>query len=146
MIRRRTLLLGSVALLAGCGGGGKSDGPPKISYGKVACARCGMIISEERYAAGLTGDDPLIFDDTGEMIAIVQEKGLADRKVWVHDYDSKAWIDGTAASYAILTDRRTPMGTGVIAFKDRAAADAFVAQNPGSVMTWAEIQANWTIG
>jgi copper chaperone NosL len=105
-----------------------------------------MIISEERHAAGLSGDAPLVFDDTGEMIAVIQEQGLGDRHAWVHDYETKAWIDGAAASYVILSDGRTPMGTGVVAFKERAAADTFVTQNAGRVMTWAEIQTNWTIG
>lgn len=147
MIRRRTLLLGAATIvLSGCGNDKPGSGPPEITYGKAVCARCGMIISEERYAAGLSGEPPQLFDDTGELVVTVQEQGLSGRKVWVHDYDTKAWIDGTTASYAMLPDRRTPMGTGVIAFKERQAAEEFAAQNAGHVMTWDEIQTNWSMG
>jgi hypothetical protein len=62
MIRRRSFLLGAVALgLGACGGDdkGDDDGPPKISYGTETCDRCNMVIGEERHASALKEKDRL---------------------------------------------------------------------------------------
>ena len=148
LLNRRTLMLGVAGVtLVGCGGGASADDPPKISYGKDTCARCRMIISEERQAAGLVAGngDRTLFDDTGEMIATVQEEGLSSRRVWVHDYRSEDWIDGTKASFVASADVMTPMGTGVVAFTERAAADEFAASHGTTALTWDEVLQNWQI-
>jgi copper chaperone NosL len=147
-IDRRTFLLGAAALaLTACGGGASADEPPKIDFGEDTCARCRMIISEERHAAGLVAGngDQTIFDDAGEMIASVQVDGLNDRRVWVHDYQSQEWTDGTKAFYVVSADVMTPMGTGVVAFRERAAADEFAASHGTTAMSWDDILQNWQI-
>ncbi|MBX5445554.1 nitrous oxide reductase accessory protein NosL [Sphaerobacter sp.] len=138
------LLLGSV-LLVGCGGN-DPDKPPEIAYGRDTCARCGMIISEERHAAGLVDASGKqdVFDDAGEMVAFVQEHGLGDRRVWVHDFDSQEWIDGTTAFYVASPDATTPMGTGLVAFATRESAEAYSRDHAGTVMTWDEVLSSWT--
>jgi copper chaperone NosL len=149
MIDRRLFVLGSTALvLAGCGDKASGTEPPKISYGKDRCARCGMIISDERFAGGLVepDGDALVFDDPGELIAQIQEEGLKDRRVWVHDYITKEWIDGTQAFFVVDDDLMTPMGTGVVALGTRDEAERLAAEKGGRVMTWQEIVQNWTIG
>jgi copper chaperone NosL len=147
MIDRRTLLLGLAAALTACGEQRSANDPPKIAYGKDLCARCRMIISDERYAAGLVDPegDQLTFDDIGEMIATVQGEGLQSRRVWVSDYESRAWVDGTQAWYAVSPSVMTPMGTGVTAFETREAAETFAAANEGTVMAWTEMLETWTI-
>lgn len=139
-----TLLLSGL-LLVGCGGA-DADQPPTIAYGRDVCGRCGMIISEERHAAGLvdTRGEQEVFDDAGEMIAQVQEEGLGDRRVWVHDFDSLEWIDGTTAFYVASPEVTTPMATGLVAFSTREAAESFGSQNAGTVMTWDEVLSSWT--
>ena len=91
-IDRRRLLVGAATLaLVGCGGSADAGKPPKIDYGRDACERCRMIISEERFAAALVDQDgrKTLFDDPGELVAIVQEEGLNERKIWVHDDQSR---------------------------------------------------------
>lgn len=147
MIHRRAFLLGLAgAGLAGCGGGGKSDGPPKISYGKENCARCRMMIADERYAAALVNEDgaELHFDDTGELVLTVQEEGASGKRIWVHDYNTREWLDGTAAFYVMDPRRITPMATGIISFASRESADEFVASiGGGTIYTWQEVQSTW---
>lgn len=149
MTNRRVFVLGAAALvLTGCGEKASGTEPPKIAYGKDLCARCRMIISDERFAAGLVepGGDALVFDDPGELIAQVQEEGLKDRRVWVHDYLTKKWIDGTQAFFVVDNDLMTPMGTGVVALESRDEAERLAAEKGGQVMTWQEIVQNWKIG
>ncbi len=148
MSTRRALLLSAVAIgLAGCGGSEKQNGPPKISYGEETCTRCGMLITDERHAAALTGGSAgqLLFDDIGELVATVQETELDLRKVWVHSYDTKVWLDGISAYYVVDPSRYTPMGTGVVAFATNEAAATFLGSANGTVLTWSELLGSWTI-
>ena len=110
----RRLFLGGVALaplvLAGCGGEqADAAAPPEITYGRDVCSRCGMIISEERYAAGLVAGDgtAALFDDLGEMLQSVREEGLQGRRAWVHDWARWEWIDATSAVY-VRGEQETP--------------------------------------
>lgn len=146
--RRQTVfaLLAAPLTLTGCGGGTSANAPPAIAYGETPCARCGMIISEARHAAGLAAKDAILtFDDTGEMIATVQERGSSSSRVWVHDFATATWIDGVTAFYVASPRAATPMGSGVVAFADRSQADAHAAANGGAVMTYREIETNWTL-
>ena len=155
MITRRRLLGamlgGAVVLATGAGCGDDTDAsekPPKVAYGEDQCDRCHMIISEERFAAGLVDQsgDARLFDDAGEMVITVQEEGgLGEQRAWVHDYDSKQWVDATTAFYVDSHKVVSPMGTGIAAFARRDAADAFAGQNAGTVRDWQQMLTMWTM-
>jgi copper chaperone NosL len=155
MTRRRLLgaLLGGAVVLttgAGCGDDAEAaDKPPKVAYGEDQCDRCKMIVSEERFAAGLVPKKgkARIFDDAGELIMTLQEEGngLGKRRAWVHDYDTKQWIDASTASFVDSHKVVSPMGTGVAAFGTREAADAFASQNAGTVRDWQQMLSGWTM-
>jgi copper chaperone NosL len=139
------LLAGSVLVLGACGDDNSADDPPEISYGEDVCDRCHMIINDERYSAGLRteDDEELLFDDTGEMIAYIQEESLTPRRVWVHDFETGDWTDGEKAFFVHAMMTATPMGTGITAFAERSDADAFAAANEGTVMDWTTVVAEW---
>lgn len=144
---RRIFLSGALLsplLLAACGGE-QADAavPPQVNYGRDTCDRCGMIISDERFAGGLVAEDGTanLYDDIGEMLATVREEGLNGRRAWVHDWNTRAWIDGTAATIVRGEPEITPMGTGFVAFGTRNDAESFAAEHNGTVMTWQEATA-----
>ena len=139
------LLLVGILAIAGCGEETRADQPPDIDYGRDVCSRCNMIISEERYAGGIVDEDgeALIFDDIGEMIFVIQEEGLQERRVWVHDADSLEWLDGTSAFYVASMDVVTPMGSGITAFEAEEDATAFAEANAGDVLTWDQVLNDW---
>jgi copper chaperone NosL len=156
MIARRLALVALLAAvlaapsLAACGGAEASaDEPPEVEYGTASCSRCHMIISEERFAAGVTedGEDPLLFDDPGELITALQEEGggLGERRAWVHDFETKEWLDATTAFYVDSHDIISPMGTGIAAFADRERAGAFAAEHAGIVRDWQTMLTKWTM-
>lgn len=137
------LLLASLGLVS-CQPKAVEPLPPEIAYGRDQCDRCGMIISEERFAAGLQLDsgDHLKFDDTGEMIKYLSS--YPETKVmawWVHDYDSVEWIRGEAAFYVKSTSLMTPMGTGIAVFRTKDNADQFAREHDGVVYNLEQIRA-----
>ena len=150
MTSRRKLLLAGASLpffLAACGGEEASGNePPSIKLGRDSCKRCGMIISEERFASGIVDQDgkATVFDDAGEMVATVQEEGLDGRRVWVHGYPSLEWMDARDAWYVVTMELPTPMGSGVFPFDTESGASEFAAENAGTVYSWDTLVDDWT--
>ena len=60
---------------------------------------------------------------------------------WAHDADSLEWIDAKAAFYLFSDSLRTPMGTGVAAFRTREAATRASQTWPGEILDFAEARA-----
>lgn len=142
-MRRLTLailLIGGLLAVA-CGGSAAADKPPSITYGRDTCDYCRMLISESRFASGLVDakGNQRVFDDIGDMLAVLQQEGVGDQRVWVHDYHTAEWIDGTAAAYAVTHDLVTPMGSGLVAFQSREAAEEFMEEHDGTIMAWEEV-------
>lgn len=106
------------------------DGPHEIYYGEDVCERCKMIISEEEFSSQylLQDGEARKFDDLGCMLHYVShgEPGEVERgdvkTYYVKDYSSGEWIDGRSAYYIWSESINTPMGYGIIAFKDRDSA------------------------
>ncbi|MCA9283850.1 MAG: nitrous oxide reductase accessory protein NosL [Phycisphaerales bacterium] len=120
--------------------------PPSMRYGESICVECGMAISDERYAAAMLvrapGDEieALRFDDIGCMVDHELDNDALDvLRRYVHDHDTRAWLDAEQAVYLRAASLRTPMASGLAAFRDRAAADAAAAQWPGETLDFATI-------
>lgn len=114
---------------------------PTIHYGRDACARCGMIISEERFASGYIGTDgeTVAFDDLGEFLAAVSKDPALVAKFYVHDAQAGRWLRASQAVFVKLSGLATPMGSGYAAFASQAEAEDFArrlgTQFSGSVIT-----------
>ncbi|MBI5650721.1 MAG: nitrous oxide reductase accessory protein NosL [Chloroflexi bacterium] len=113
--------------------------PPDIVYNRDMCEACGMIISDARFAAAtLTTDGrSLKFDDAGEMFGYHARNSQVQVRAWfVHDYDSQKWINGKDAFYVIARDIKSPMGTGVATFAERANAETLAKRFNVNVLTF----------
>ena len=119
-----------VSLLPGCGEE-SNDGPPKILYGDSICDECGMILSDERYAAatiidGDRGNEPRVFDDFNcQKIYESKHPDLVIVDRWCHDHDSKAWLRMNDAWFVHSEQIHTPMASNIAAFSSADAAEAF---------------------
>jgi len=124
-----------------------STGPPEIRFGVDVRDRCGMAIAEPRYAAAALEDDgaqrrTLKFDDIGCLA--MWETNASDvmiRRRWVHDRPTETWIDGSTATFVQVRELSTPMGSGIAAFKNAAAADTLDAEWGGEELSWDAILA-----
>jgi copper chaperone NosL len=70
-------------------------------WGKEPCAQCGMVVGDRRFGAQLVTDDGdhMLFDDVGCMVAYIDAKKIAPRRMWAHDADTGAWLDARSARY-----------------------------------------------
>jgi copper chaperone NosL len=136
---RNTFLATALLLVAACG---QADGPPEIAYGRDICDRCGMIISEPRWAAAYRLPDGAEYkwDDVGALLVDAQQRGeLEGATVWVHDFESEVWLDAPTATYVVGAALVSPMAYGVAAFAEEERADALILAAGGKRMNWSEL-------
>ncbi len=140
MNRRQFLGLLALAALTGACARRAEPEPPNIRYGRDTCAECGMVISEDRFAAAAVADaDPLLFDDIGCLLLYRQKHRPAWAAIWVHDYETRSWLGAESAWFLLSPQVRSPMGWGLAAFGDRTRAQARQADFGGEVLTWSEL-------
>lgn len=143
------LLIGLALSLTGCADE-PITGPPQLRLGRVECAECGMIVSEDRFSAAFLIDrrgrrEHIAFDDIGCMLDHEREHDAADGLVilgrFVHDHDTRAWAEAGEASFLLAEPDRlpTPMGSGIAAFGSRESAEAAHATVGGVVMDYDEL-------
>lgn len=134
------------AALAGCAAPAAIE-PPKMHYGADLCDHCGMIVTEERYAAAALAEteprrtSPRRFDDIGCLLAWESESTEATIARFVQDRDGGGWIVAERAVYLHSPSLPTPMLSGLAAFSEASAAERFAATHPGRVVSWSEIRA-----
>ncbi len=137
------LLLGFLLILfAACNSAADSDPtPPEIYYGQDMCEFCGMIVSEERYAAGYVtpAGQEYIFDDIGDLIQQRLQNPEEAAAIFVHDYLDHTWIQAQTAHYTLSKNLPTPMLSGLAAFSTAEQAQNFAQEKDGQVFTFAEL-------
>ncbi len=94
-----------------------------------------MLISEPLYAAAYQaeGATARVFDDIGCLRNAARAES-SPLTFWFHDAEDRAWIDGTVAVFVTSPEIRTPMGGGLIAYRDRAAAERAASARHGRVI------------
>ena len=115
---------------------GRAAAPPAIVVDRSVCSRCGMLISEQAYAAAIRwadGRDDL-FDDIGCLVGFAQQKPTGDRQYWFHDAAHGDWIAGANPWFVVSSQLRTPMGGGIAAYRTRDAADQAALRLGGRVV------------
>ncbi len=110
---RSLAMVGIVCLFAACSE--SYDRPLDPVWGKQPCAHCAMLVTEARYSAQLTTQDPerIWFDDIGCLIAYIADRKPKVAHLWVHDAVTPRWLDATATRYQ--DGAKTPMDFGFVA-------------------------------
>ena len=131
------LVIAVAALLGSAACGTRAEGPPAIEVDRTACAHCGMLISEPVYAAAYRaeGTDGRVFDDIACLLESARRtRDAGARQFWFHDASDGRWIDGRDAVFVASPNLRTPMGGGLVAYRDAKAADRAAADHGGRVV------------
>lgn len=121
----------------------RSDLPPRIHFGRDVCDECRMVISEERFAAAFLDSEGnlLKFDEIGCLVLNRMRQAQEPKYIWVHDYETNAWIDGRKAVYVRAETLSTPMARGLVAFSNPDAAKRFAQKEKGVLVSWEELEA-----
>lgn len=142
-IHLRWLFVIVLVVLAACSGDPATPEPARIRFGETTCIECGMIISQPKYASSFAYEESagrfrsLPFDDIGDMLVHMRKHPeLIPVGVWVHDYDSEAWIAAESAYFVKSGAIKSPMGHGIAAFADKAAAERLAGETAGQVLDW----------
>jgi copper chaperone NosL len=118
-MRDRLVNFVTVLSLTSGGCGADASRPPSIRYGEEACARCRMIISDDRFAAAIVtrAGEVLRFDDVGCLVEheAARRPSPAAAAYWVCDFTGGGWLDARAATYVRSTQAHSPMAYGLTA-------------------------------
>ena len=154
LTRRRflSLLAGGGALVAAGGGlytllpGEKQlSGDPQIRYGKEACTQCGMVISDDRFAAAIreSSSREYHFDDTGCMVVYArQSPPPAGAAYYVRDFAVGGWLDAPSGSYVHSPGIKSPMAYDVAAFSSPSVASEFAKTSAAVPSSWAQLMSS----
>jgi len=95
-----------------------------------------MLISEPIYAAAYRAGeaDGRTFDDIGCLLEAASRETATGLRFWFHDASTGEWIDGNAATFVKGGAIRTPMSGGIIAFRDRGAAERAAGAQRGTLV------------
>lgn len=115
----------------------RASGPPALHVDRSVCSRCGMLISEPAYAAAIRWSDgpDQLFDDIGCLIAAAGSHAAKGARYWFHDGANGEWIADGHPVFVMSTELKTPMGGGIVAYRDRAEADRAAARHSGVVVS-----------
>ena len=129
-------------LLSAASCGNRSPRPVEIEATDI-CAQCKMAISEKRYAAEMTDMDGnmIKFDNIDCMARYAAAHGLKDKAAawFVMDSDGREWLDAHQAFLVKSTSIPGPMGSGVLAVRDSAAADDLAHRFSGHVLRFEDL-------
>jgi copper chaperone NosL len=116
----------------------------------AVCSQCNMMINEANrkfsaFLPNVSGMGPSSYDDIGCAVAsrnseCATRQMTFDSNVVVCDYVTEEVVSAEKAFFVLTPDVRTPMGYGIVAFKDKARADTFAAEHGKvKVVRWFEL-------
>jgi copper chaperone NosL len=116
----------------------------------AVCSYCNRMINEadRKFSVSLPnvkGMGPSTFDDIGCAVAsrnneCATRQMTFDGNAVVYDYLTEEAVPAEKAFFVFKADVRTPMGYGIVAFKDKAQAEKFAAEHGKvKVARWFEL-------
>lgn len=106
--------------------------PEPINPETDVCEVCGMAIADEEHATQIIfkNEKSLKYDDIGDMFVWLEENGEEEIGAkFVRDFNTLEWIQLEEATFVYAEEISTPMGFGVISFKDRKDAKKYIKEN-----------------
>ena len=119
----------------------QADQKPQAIEAHDASASCRMAISQQQYAAEVldTDGNAYKFDDIGCMLSYLKQHTLPQRRLYVMDYVNRQWLQAERAVFVRSDAIRSPMDGRLAAFRDQSAAQQFLRNSSGQMMSLAEL-------
>lgn len=120
-----------------------SVSPKKPNIKVDTCSNCGMQLNDELFITQTVLKKNRLFFESVECVAAYSAKESLDfqkNQSWVSHFGTeKGWVPLTSAVFVQTKLVRSPMGMGLVAFRDSSSAQEFNATVNGSVFTWNEV-------
>lgn len=122
-------------------------GPAPIAYGRDTCDHCRMHLSQPGFAGELRDARGVLtkYDDVGCLLRAMAGMHTEVPEAWVEDHVSGAFMPLLSAVLVRVRPTDTPMGSGIVAFKDRDAAVAFARDERGAAVTLEDLLHDQTL-
>jgi copper chaperone NosL len=119
----------------------QADQKPQAIEAHDACASCRMAISQPQYAAEVLDKDgnAYKFDDIGCMLRYLKQHTLPQRRLYVMDYVNRQWLEAERAVFVRSNAIASPMAGRLAAFREQSAAQQFLSNGSGQMMSLAEL-------
>ncbi len=115
---------------------------PVEVYPEDVCTRCKMAISDKRFAGEILVEVGVArkFDDLGCLLKDMRDRAARDEPpAFAVDFEKREWVNMKKAYYVRSGRISTPMGSGLIAFKNRSDAEQAAAKYGGQVLNYGEV-------
>jgi len=135
----RRLAVVTALTLTACAGG---TAPVAVDPGHDTCRFCRMPVSQPTLAAQLVapGEEPLFFDDLGCLREFLAEGARPpDAIAFVADHRTGEWVRTTEAVFAHVASLETPMGSHLVAHRDRDSQLADLKQREHQALSSADV-------
>ncbi|HTO95780.1 MAG TPA: nitrous oxide reductase accessory protein NosL [Myxococcales bacterium] len=112
----------------------QATGPEAIRYDRDTCAHCRMHFAARGFAAERRDEKGALhkYDDIGCML--IAASRAASGEAWVEDHAGGGFVPLLTATLVAGKDLGTPMGYGVVAFRDPAAAARYAKAHAAKVV------------
>ena len=119
----------------------QADQRPQAIEAHDTCASCRMAISQPQYAAQVVDREGTAykFDDIGCMFRYLNNHTFPQRRLYVMDYVNRQWLEAEQAVFVRSEAIRSPMAGGLAAFRDQPAAQQFLKNSSGQMISFAEL-------
>jgi copper chaperone NosL len=116
-------------------------GPEPLDYGRDACAHCRMHLARPGFAGELRDGRGVLtkYDDLGCLLRAMLASHREMPEAWVEDHETAELVPLLAAHLVRGAPGSTPMGSGIVAFRDEAAARAFARAGGGTPVAVEEL-------
>lgn len=120
---------------------GPGTGPKPLRYGVDACAECRMRVTRPGFGGELrdAGGDLTTYDDIGCLVRAMLKRHGATPETWVEDHAGAGFVPLLTARLVRSPRVETPMGSGIVAFRDEAAARSFATAMGGQLVALEQI-------
>jgi copper chaperone NosL len=120
---------------------GPGRGPEPIQYGRDTCASCRMQMTRPGFAGEMRDPSGTLtkYDDIGCLLRAIVTAHHEVPEAWVEDHAGGGFVPLLDAHLVRAEGSSTPMGYGIVAFGDEAAARAYAAAHAGTALAFEDV-------
>ncbi len=112
-------------------------GPEAMAYGREMCSHCRMHISRPGFGGEMRDGKGVLtkYDDIGCLLQAMIRLHREIPEAWVEDRGGSGFVPLLSAFLVRGAPGDTPMGSGIVAFKDAGAGSAYAAAHHAELVS-----------